>query len=182
MNKDDLKFDVSQAHELKLAFRRNGWTNSDIKALSEKNILSVVLKFLNEKFVNLNKRPVIPSAEAIMHSNGGGLWEFNPEEVFFCTKSKYSSVDYLNGFNANLLDFLLKYPHLIPEEWKQYDKIFFPGTVYTSKNDFEQLRYLSWGTKWATKIKPQWWDGTMVIDEIAETDKKLVFAMRVAIS
>ena len=54
--------------------------------------------------------------------------------------------------------------------------------IRTSKNDFEQLRYLSWGTKWATKIKPQWWDGTMVIDEIAETDKKLVFAMRVAIS
>jgi len=43
---NDLMLDVSQAEELKFAFRRNNWTNKDIKVLSEGDILGKVLKVI----------------------------------------------------------------------------------------------------------------------------------------
>jgi|GEM_PF-439204 len=47
MSTNDLMLDVSQAAELKLAFRRNGdWTNADIKTLSEGTVLGDVLKII----------------------------------------------------------------------------------------------------------------------------------------
>lgn len=43
---NDLMLDVGQAAELKLAFRRNGWNNAEIKNLSEGDILADVLKVI----------------------------------------------------------------------------------------------------------------------------------------
>lgn len=43
---NDLMLDVSQAAELKLAFRRNGWNNAQIKTLSEGDILAKVLQVI----------------------------------------------------------------------------------------------------------------------------------------
>lgn len=43
---NDLMLDVSQAAELKLAFRRNGWNNAQIKTLSEGDILAQVLQVI----------------------------------------------------------------------------------------------------------------------------------------
>lgn len=44
--KNDLMLDVSQAAELKMAFRRNGWNNAQIKTLSEGDILAKVLQVI----------------------------------------------------------------------------------------------------------------------------------------
>ena len=46
MSTNELMLDVSQAAELKLAFRRNGWNNAQIKTLSEGDILAKVLKVI----------------------------------------------------------------------------------------------------------------------------------------
>ena len=60
MNKDSqLMMDVSLAHELKMAFRRNGWKSSDIKNLSKKDTLSKVLKFLEENKEELRNMKVL---------------------------------------------------------------------------------------------------------------------------
>ena len=40
---NELMLDVGQANELKMAFRRAGWTNADIKKLSEGNLAEQVL-------------------------------------------------------------------------------------------------------------------------------------------
>ena len=49
--------------------------------------------------------------------------------------------------NANVLDYLLANPHLIPEEWK--DKyIFFWGTVYRSRGGSLFVRCLYWCDGW----------------------------------
>ena len=46
--------------------------------------------------------------------------------------------------NANVLDYLLKHPELIPEEWKkQYT--FFWGTIYRNSAGNLCVRYLYWG-------------------------------------
>lgn len=55
MSSKGLMLDVSQAHELKMAFRRNGWNNAQIKALSEredilKDVLQVVKGFQRLSF------------------------------------------------------------------------------------------------------------------------------------
>jgi hypothetical protein len=57
----------------------------------------------------------------------------------------------LNGkliLNANVLDYLLAHPELIPEEWKgKY--IFFWGTIYRDSGGDLSVRYLYWsGSEW----------------------------------
>jgi len=47
MSANELMLDVSQAAELKLAFRRHGWTNAQIKTLSEGTVLGDVLQVIN---------------------------------------------------------------------------------------------------------------------------------------
>ena len=51
-------------------------------------------------------------------------------------------------YNANLLDDLLKNPHLIPEDWKgKY--IFFWGTIYRLSDGSLYVRFLYWrGGRW----------------------------------
>lgn len=49
MSANELMLDIGQIHELELAFRRSGWTNADIKALSEGDFLTDVLKLMNEQ-------------------------------------------------------------------------------------------------------------------------------------
>ena len=46
--------------------------------------------------------------------------------------------------NANVLDYLLKHPELIPEEWKG-KAIFFWGTIYRDSYGDLYVRGLSWG-------------------------------------
>jgi hypothetical protein len=61
---------------------------------------------------------------------------------------------YRHVLNANLLDYLLAYPELIPEEWKECD-VFFWGTIY--KNECSEpnlVRCLRWSVdKWEPKIE-----------------------------
>jgi len=56
--------------------------------------------------------------------------------------------------NANVLDFLLRNPQLIPEDWKKSEhgkprRIYFFGTIYCRPNDDLYVRYLCWNDeKW----------------------------------
>jgi hypothetical protein len=50
----------------------------------------------------------------------------------------------LNGkcpYNANLLDYLVSKPRLIPIQWKK-ERVFFWGTLYRHKNGYLCVRYL----------------------------------------
>lgn len=46
--------------------------------------------------------------------------------------------------NANVLDYLMKHQELIPEEWKQYDGVFFWGTIYRLSGGHLCVRFLFW--------------------------------------
>jgi len=46
MNNKELMLDVGQANDLKLAMRKGGWTNDDLKHLENQSILSNVLLFV----------------------------------------------------------------------------------------------------------------------------------------
>lgn len=163
MSANELMLDVSQAHELKLAFRRNGWTNADIKALSEGNFLADVLKLMKgqleikpiEHLIDCDVYPFIPNGWAVEEHKKGGMFKFNPEKIsLYLSKKQKSGHDLRKELadkpvmNANVLDYLLAHPELIPEEWKgKY--IFFWGTIYRLSVGSLIVRCLSWsGSEW----------------------------------
>ncbi|MDP6571570.1 MAG: hypothetical protein QF747_01905, partial [Patescibacteria group bacterium] len=63
---------------------------------------------------------------------------------------------------ANLLDYLLEHPHLIPEEWKgKY--VFFWGTIYRGSGGLLCVRCLGWygvGWFWSCGWLDFGWDGS----------------------
>lgn len=167
MSANELMLDVSQAHELKLAFRRNGWTNADIKALSEGNFLADVLKLMKgqleikpiEHMIDCDVNPFIPNGWAVEEHKKGGMFKFNPEKIslYLSKKQKKGSIGGHDlrkeladkpVMNANVLDYLLAHPELIPEEWKgKY--IFFWGTIYRHSPCYLYVPYLDWdGSRW----------------------------------
>ena len=50
--------------------------------------------------------------------------------------------------NANILDALLEFTHLIPEDWKE-KTVFFWGTIYRNSDGYLCVRFLFWGgSRW----------------------------------
>ncbi len=165
---NDLMLDVSQAAELKLAFRRNGWNNAEIKTLSEGDILADVLKVIKgqaeikmiERLIDCDSAPFVPNGWSVEEHKKGGLFKFDPSKISFYLSKKQKkgsigghdlSKDLADKpvMNANVLDYLLAHPELIPEEWKgKY--IFFWGTIYRGSNGYLYVRGLYWnGSKWS---------------------------------
>ena len=164
---NDLMLDVSQAAELKLAFRRNGWNNAEIKTLSEGDILADVLKVIKgqaeikiiERLIDCDSAPFIPNGWSVEEHKKSGFFKFDPAKIslYLSKKQKKGSIGGHDlrkelsdkpVMNANILDYLLAHPELIPEEWKgKY--IFFWGTIYRSSGGSLYVRYLRWdGSRW----------------------------------
>jgi hypothetical protein len=87
------------------------------------------------------------------------MFKFNPEKIslYLSKKQKKGSIEGNDlrkelanqpVFNANILDYLLAHPELIPEEWKgKY--IFFWGTIYRYSDGNLYVRGLCWdGSEW----------------------------------
>lgn len=167
MSANELMLDVSQAHELKMAFRRNGWTNADIKALSEGNFLADVLKLMNgqleikpiEHLIDCDAVPFIPNGWSVEEHKKCGLFKFDPAKtsLYLSKKQKKGSIGGHDlrkelsdkpVMNANVLDYLLAHPELIPEEWKS-KAVFFWGTIYRDSDGDFYVRCLGWsGSEW----------------------------------
>jgi hypothetical protein len=172
---NELMLDVGQANELKLAARRNGWDNSDLKRLSEGDLLARLLPVVRglgevkivKHMIDLDKDPLIPWEGATVEEHRkGGQFEWNPKKVqLFLSKNQ------LNGktieghklrkelakdpvFNANLLDYLLEHPELIPDDWKldannDTRYIYFWGTIFRGSGGALCVRYLYFdGGRW----------------------------------
>ena len=62
--------------------------------------------------------------------------------------------------NANVLDFLLEHPELIPEEWK-HQHVYFLGTIYHRSRLGTFVRYLHWQKgkwRWSFRSLEDSWD------------------------
>ncbi len=187
----EIKLDVDQASELKAAFRREDWTNEEIKMLCErKGFLADVRQALRgyatitivEHVINCDADPFNPWAKdgwTVEEHQKGGQWKFDPKQVEFFLASGQKDGKVLEGnklrkelakksvFNANVLDYLLANPHLIPEEWKTDGNgntryIFFWGTVYRGRGGDLCVRYLYWrddGWYWSYDWLDNDWHG-----------------------
>lgn len=183
----DLKLDVDQASELKAAFRRSGWTNAEIKILSERDHLFKVREMIRgnaeiittaQYIIDCDIAPFVPKNDydwiVLEHKKGGQLvWDPTKIQLYLPEHWQRGggSHNYIEGekfraelankpvLNANVLDFLLDYPHLIPHEWKKNDSgsarhIYFWGTIYISKGGFINVRYLYFDIfKWSCSSK-----------------------------
>lgn len=164
MSNDNLMLDVGQANELKMAFRRYNYTNELIKRLSEGDILERALMLIEGKARIHILEPTIDCDEKIQHLGLNiikhkkmGLIKLTPE-IF---KSKLVKTKRSVGlaWNANVLDYLLKYKYLIDdlnlEKNKEY---FFLGTTYCNPGENTYFRYLCWDHTF-NKGKGDWRDG-----------------------
>ncbi|MFI5260286.1 MAG: hypothetical protein ACHQU0_00630 [Candidatus Paceibacteria bacterium] len=163
----DLMLDVGQANELKMAFRRADYSNDEIKQLCEGSILADVRNVLRkhatitmmEYVIDCDASPYVPDGWKVEEHQKGGQFKFDASqiELYLSAAQKKGSIEgnklrkELAGklvLNANVLDYLLANPHLIPEEWKgKY--VFFWGTVYRFSDGILFVRYLFWrGGRW----------------------------------
>ena len=114
-----------------------------------------------EHLIDLDANPFIPydGCKVEEHQKGGQFrWDASKVALYLSKKQRGSSYidgnklrDELKGkpvYNANLLGYLLKKPHLIPEEWKG-KFVFFWGTIYRHSGGDLYVRCLYWdGDGW----------------------------------
>lgn len=136
-----------------------------LSGTSAAQVKSLLVKALREvkssPVIDCDDDPFVPEGWSVKegdHQKGGQLvWDTATVELWL-------SRNQLNGeiegnkllkelasqpvLNANVLDFLLANPDLIPEEWKG-KAVFFWGTIYRCPFGFSYVRYLCWrGGRW----------------------------------
>ena len=180
MSNDKSVLSIGLAHQLDMAFVRNGWVTADVNLLSKGNVLkSVRDSFLGKVAMNCNHHiidcsagpdmsRVPPDWDAEEHRKHG-LLVWNPSRISLYRSEKQQKngecVDGLklrvelqgkNVLNANVLDYLLMHVELIPENWKQ-KRIFFWGTIYKSYDNTPYVRCLYWtGKRWHCNKECLW--------------------------
>lgn len=109
----------------------------------------------SEHVIDLDADPRIPydGWKVEEHKKGGQFkWDASKVQLFLHSKQQGGSIEgnklrkeFANQpvYNANLLDYLLDNPHLIPEEWKG-KAICFWGTIYRDSDDDLCVRFLVW--------------------------------------
>ncbi len=107
-------------------------------------------------FIDCDSGPKIPDGWIGFknHVKGGQFeWDLARVALYFSKKQKtgiITNADELQQeivcdrlLNANILDYLTAHPELIPDDWKDKDKmVFFLGTTYLFSDGRECFRYL----------------------------------------
>ena len=105
--------------------------------------------------IDLDADPFVPKDWMVEEHQKGGNFRWDASRVIPLISKKNESGGWLQGntlrkelkekpvFNANLLDYLLMHPSLIPADWK--DKyIFFWGTIYRQPDGGMGVRCIYW--------------------------------------
>lgn len=164
-------YTIGQSNKLMDALENAGFTPGDVTKLQQfkdlaklKAVLSGLAQIVTTKHViNCDIVPLVPNGWKVVQHVKGGQLEWNPADVELYLDESQKEGKSIKGnklrqrlakligkrvMNANILDFLLDHPELIPEEWKG-KAIFFWGTVYRSSDGNLCVRYLYWdGGRW----------------------------------
>ncbi len=120
-----------------------------------------------EHIIDLDAAPFTPRYWSVEEHRKGGQFKWNPDFVELYLSNKQKSGGFISYtklreeikdkliLNANVLDYLLAHPYLIPERWKHINVVFW-GTVYRNQDNRLSVRYLSWGD-WPTREGSDSW-------------------------
>ena len=167
---DKFEMSTGQAHEVAMALGRNGWTNEEVKRISEGSYPRRCSPGTSRACVHhddgarhqLRRRPLLPNGWKVEEHQKGGQFKFDARR---CSSSspRARRTASLEGnklrkelagkpvLNANVLDYLLANPQLIPEEWKGKDVHLLLGHDLPRLGGNLYVRYLYWrGDGWAT--------------------------------
>lgn len=167
------------AHKVCLSAEAQGYTPELLNALVEhpnlfRQLLQVQCGYASiavlEHVIDCDASPYVPDGWKVEEHQKGGQFKFDAAQVQLFLAEGQQNGKVLEGnklrkdladklvLNANVLDYLLANPHLIPEEWKgKY--VFFWGTVYRSSDGNLCVRYLGWfGGRW------RWGGGWLGLD------------------
>lgn len=103
--------------------------------------------------IDCSKAPFVPPGWTVKSHQKGKAFVWDPAKVdlWLAPEQEKGSIDgevlqeKLIGktkFNANVLDYLLAHPELIPTEWHSGIQICFWGTIYRDNSGFQCIRYL----------------------------------------
>lgn len=114
-----------------------------------------------ENLIDCGANPFCPSYWEVEEHRKDGTLVWDPKKVRLHLDDAQRGEGRIGGhdlrkalkgkpvLNANVLDHLLKHPHLIPREWKK-KYVFFWGTVYRNRVGYLIVRYLYWdGDRWS---------------------------------
>lgn len=157
------------------ALEKAGFTPAEVEKLRKFNNLSGIRAVINglaeikvvQYIIDCDVNPFIPYEEwKVEEHKKSGQFIWDPAKVKLHLSQNQAEGKSIVGnklrkeletqpvFNANLLDYLVEHPHLIPEEWKQDEKgrtryIFFWGTIYRGSDGTLYVRFLYWhGGPW----------------------------------
>jgi len=119
--------------------------------------------------IDLDAAPFTPKGWEVEEHQNGGQFEWDVTKVNLYQQNGKVIQGYKlreelqtkNPFNANLLDFLLAHPNLIPKGWKG-NYVYFWGTIYRGRGDNLCVRSLFWGGgqwRWNWLYLEGVWDG-----------------------
>jgi len=159
-------YSIGAMNQLGDALENAGFSTEDVTKLKQFSNLKGFKDVLNgkaeikypEHLIDCDSAPFVPNGWSVEeHKKGGFLFDPAKISLYLSKKQKKGSIgghDLRKDLsdkpvmNANILDYLLAHPELIPEEWKgKY--IFFWGTIYRSSGGILSVRYLRWdGSEW----------------------------------
>lgn len=139
------------------------------KSLSFKDVMEMLQRIHDGEFgqlgvpvniIDCDANPFIPDGWKVEEHRYGGPFKWDTAQVQLFLAEGQQNGKTMDGnrlrkdlagkpvLNANVLDYLLANPHLIPEEWKG-KTIFFWGTVYRDSDGYLCVRCLRWnGDRW----------------------------------
>ena len=145
-------------------FEREGWSGDDLTKLGQykdkKSLQAVILGHAKIELVchliDCSADPYIPGGWTVEEHQKGGTLEWDSAKILLFLAEKQKT-GLITGhdlrkelvdkpvLNANVLDYLLAHPELIPEDWKEGEYIFFWGTIYRYSDVGLCVRCLGWG-------------------------------------
>lgn len=166
----DFGRDHGLIHEAVITSRKAGWGSDEWAKLAHdeekmRQFRQVLLGHASiqviEHIIDCDAEPFVPDGWKVEEHRKGGAFKFDASQVQFYLDLGQQDGNYIEGnklrealegkpvLNANVLDYLLKNPQLIPNDWKKDEKgntryIFFWGTIYRDLGGDLCVRCLFW--------------------------------------
>jgi len=161
-------YSIEAMNQLADALEQASFSGEDLAKLKQfknlvglKNAINGLAEIVDrENIIDFNLKPFTPRGWVVDEHLQFGKWPFDINAVSLYRDEKQKNESLIGGhdlrinlvgrllLNANVLDFLIDHPNLIPEPWKEF-YVFFWGTLYRNQRNELQVRGLVWdGRSW----------------------------------